>query len=161
MPSHFKIAERQFKILRWTWLSNQEDYYFRWSGWRLANRNFQIMGKPLDHYFSEAIPDNASEYDYTEAYSCNNRTGQGRRFMTTMGGRLGWGIDNMFGDDEKQVKSGDKVAIIFGCSTPIVIRPYGSHFHVLGEAYIHGLMDGEALGLLESGKCEAQDFVFC
>jgi hypothetical protein len=161
MPSNTEIAERQFKKLGWIWLSNQEGYYFRWSRWRLANRNFQIMGKPLDHYFSEAIPDNASEYDYTEAYSCNNRTGQGRRFLTTMDGRLGWGIDNMYGDRKRQLKSGDKIAIIFGCSTPIVIRPAGSNFQVLGEAYIHGLMDEEALEFLESGKCELQDFTFC
>jgi hypothetical protein len=119
------------------------------------------MGKPLDHYFSEAIPDNASEYDYTEAYSCNNRTGQGRRFMTTMNGYLGWGPDNMFCGSETQITSGDKIAIIFGCSAPIVIRPAGSNFQVLGEAYIHGLMDGEALDFLESGECKLQDFTFC
>jgi len=161
MPSNFHIADMQFRRLGWTWLSNQGGYYFRWSRWRLANRNFQLMGKPLDHYFSEAIPDNASEYDYTEAYSCNNRTGQGRRFLTTMDGRLGWGTDNMYGTRENQIESGDKIAIVLGCSTPIVIRPYGSHFRVLGEAYIHGLMDGEALGLLELGECKEQDFIFC
>lgn len=161
MPSKFKAAEKQFKSLGWTWLSKQRGYYFRWSGWRLANGSFKVMGKPLDHYFKEIIPSDASEYDYTEAYSCNNRTGQGRRFMTTMNGYMGWAPDNMYGDDETQVKVGDKIAILFGCSTPIVIRPHESHFQVLGESYVQGLMEGEAMELLNSGQLEAQNFTFC
>ncbi|KAG0647969.1 Heterokaryon incompatibility protein [Hyphodiscus hymeniophilus] len=161
MPSSFKIAEPQFRDLEWAWLSNQRGYYFRWSGWRKANRSFQVMGKPLDHYFSEDIPVGASEYDYTEVYSCNNRTGQGRRFMTTTNGYLGWVLDNMHGNDENQVRSGDLIAIVLGCSTPIAIRPCGGYFQVLGEAYIQGLMDGEALDFLESGQCALRDFTFC
>lgn len=161
LPSKFDIGERQFKKLGWTWLSNQQNYYFRWSEWRLANRSFRIFGTPLDEYFSDTIPEGASEYDYTEAYCCNNRTGHGRRFMTTMNGYLGWAPDNLYDDDDNQVKSGDKIAIIFGCSTPIVIRPLGGYFQVLGEAYIQGLMDGEALALLELGKRQAQYFTFC
>jgi hypothetical protein len=119
------------------------------------------MGKPLDNYFSETIPDGASEYDYTEAYNCADRIIKGRRFMTTTKGYLGWAPDNMYGNDENQVRKGDKVAVLFGCSTPIVIRPYGNYFQVLGEAYVQGIMDGEAVEFLESGQCETRDFVFC
>ena len=161
LPSSFQIAGPQFQNLGWTWLTNQRGYYFRWGGWRCANRSFKVMGKPLDDYFSDTIPKNASEYDFTEVYSCNNRTGQGRRFMTTLNGYLGWVPDNLYDNDESQVRSGDKIAIIFGCSTPIVIRPRGGYFQVLGESYVHGLMDGEALHFLESGQCQARDFTFC
>jgi hypothetical protein len=160
MPSRFEFAESQFRRLGWTWLSNQGGYYFRWSGWRLANRAFKVMGTPLDHYFREAIPDDASEYDYTEAYSCYNRTSSARRFMTTKNGYMGWAPDNMYGTDECQVIPGDKIAIVFGCSTPIVIRPDGASFQVLGEAYIHGIMDGEAMEFLRSGQYQAQDLTF-
>jgi hypothetical protein len=161
LPSRFEIGGRQFRRLGWDWLSNQEGYYFRWGGWRSCNRAFWVMGKPLDHYFREAIPDDASEYDYTEAYNCSNRAGYGRRFMTTRNGYLGWAPDNMYGNDDNQVRPGDKIAIIFGCSTPIVIRPHGAFFQVLGESYIQGIMDGEALGFLESGQREAQNFTLC
>lgn len=161
MPSRFEIGQVQFERLGWTWLSNQQGYYFRWSGWRISNNSFRLMGKPLSHYFKEAIPDDASEFDYTEAYNCNNRTSQGRRFMTTKNGYMGWAPDNMYGNDEDQVQPGDKIAIIFGCSAPIVVRPHGDMFQVLGEAYVHGIMDGEALENLQSGQCESQDFTFC
>ena len=160
MPSEFWKAVPQFRRLGWTWLSNQEGYYFRWSGWRLANSDMTVLGKRLDEYFSEMIPQDANEYDHTEAYSCNNRTGQGRRFITTMNGYIGWGPDNMYDNDQNQVQPGDKIAILFGCSTPIVVRPQGGYFQVLGEAYIHGLMDGEAIAFPETGRHQAQFFTF-
>jgi hypothetical protein len=40
---------------------------------------------------------------------------------------------------------------MFGCSVPIVLREYehengaGSHFEFVGECYVHGMMDGEAM----------------
>ncbi|OWO98772.1 hypothetical protein B2J93_4643 [Marssonina coronariae] len=161
IPSDFRRAESQFKKLGWSWLANQKGYYFRWSRWREVNRGLMVLGRPLESYFNETIPDDASEYDYTEAYSCNNRTAQGRRFIVTTNGYMGWGPDNMYGDDASQLRRGDKIAIIFGCSTPIFIRPCGPFFQVIGEAYIHGIMDGEALSFLKAGHFEARDFVFC
>jgi len=81
--------------------------------------------------------------------------------MTTKHGYLGWAPDNLYDSDEDHAKVGDKIAILFGCSTPIVIRPQGNCFLALGEAYVQGLMDGEALKFLKSGQCEAPDFLFC
>jgi hypothetical protein len=151
----------QFKKLGWIWLSKQERYYFRWAKWRLRNQNFQLMGKPLGQYFQDTIPDDADEYTYTEVYSCFDRTCKGKRLMTTAKGYLGWAPDNMFGDDIDQVMRGDLIAILYGCSTPVAIRPFGDQFQVLGEAYIQGLMEGEALEFLKNGECKERDFVFC
>ena len=33
-----------------------------------------------------------------------------------------------------------------------MVRPYGDYYQVLGEAYVQGLMDGEAITALESGQ---------
>ena len=60
-------------------------------------------------------------------------------------GYLGWAPDNIYGSEEDQTRKGDLIGIIFGCSTPIVIRPHGKLFKVVGEAYVQGLMDGEAM----------------
>jgi hypothetical protein len=161
LPSDFGSAAEQWKKLGWDWLPKQEGYYFRWSGFRVANRDFRVMGKPLDSYFDEIVPEDASEYDYTEVFNCTDRTCKGRRFMTTMKGYLGWVPDNMYGDDQNQVWTGDEIAIIFGCSTPLCIRSMGRYYQVLGEAYVQGLMDGEALRFLEDGTSEVRDFTFC
>lgn len=45
--------------------------------------------------------------------------------MMTANGYLGWARDNINDDDEAQTKRDDLIAIVFGCSTPLVIRPRG------------------------------------
>lgn len=42
-------------------------------------------------------------------------------------------------------KVGDKVYVLLGGEMPFVLRPKDSHFLFRGEAYVHGIMDGEAL----------------
>jgi hypothetical protein len=64
LPSTFGRGQAQFRRLGWKWLSTQKGYYFRWEKWRLANREFCLMGRLLD----DEIPDGASEYDYTEVF---------------------------------------------------------------------------------------------
>lgn len=63
-------------------------------------------------------------------------------------------------DPSKELRVGDKIAIVFGCSTPLVIQPAVDKFEVVGKAYVQGFMDGEALVLIESGACDMQSFIF-
>jgi hypothetical protein len=42
---------------------------------------------------------------------------------------------------------GDVVAVLTGGTMPIVLRPHNGYYTVVGDAYIHGIMDGEALPL--------------
>lgn len=40
----------------------------------------------------------------------------------------------------------DVIAILFGAQTPLILRPIaGDRYHLVGECYIQGIMDGEAL----------------
>jgi hypothetical protein len=67
---------------------------------------------------------------------------KGRVFHTTKTGHMGpSGLD--------QVKKDDKVCVINGCCSPLVIRaaPDNDSHDLIGEAYIHGLMDAEAIGM--------------
>ena len=161
LPSTFTAAGPQFQGLGWDWLASQQHYYFRYREWRKANRHFWIGERMLDDFFTNDIPKNASEYDTTEAYTCFDRTCKKRRLMTTERGYIGWAPDDMYGTDIEQTRHGDLIAILFGCSTPIVVRPKGSHFQVLGEAYVHGMMEGEAMDFLEDGRAQHQTFTFC
>ncbi|KAH8892325.1 hypothetical protein GQ53DRAFT_864260 [Thozetella sp. PMI_491] len=62
-----------------------------------------------------------------------------RRFYRSMAGRYGWAVDG--------TKHGDVVALFYGCSYPFILRPQGSNrYRIIGDCYIHGLMDGEGLG---------------
>ena len=41
---------------------------------------------------------------------------------------------------------GDKICILFGGCVPFVLRETGDgHFKFIGECYVHGIMDGEAM----------------
>ena len=54
------------------------------------------------------------------------------------------------------VRGGDVVAVLLGCGVPLVLRPEGGgagggravghKYRVVGECYVHGLMDGEGVG---------------
>ena len=53
----------------------------------------------------------------------------------------------------ESTRIGDVVAVILGCKTPIILRPVGDkQFRVVGESYVCGMMNGEAiLGPLPTG----------
>ncbi|KAF5601570.1 heterokaryon incompatibility 6 OR allele [Fusarium subglutinans] len=58
------------------------------------------------------------------------------------------------------MRPGDIVCVLFGGRTPYVIRPtaVADEYLFLGPAYVHGLMDGEAIDAWEKGKwTENQD----
>ncbi|KAH6638328.1 hypothetical protein C7974DRAFT_158905 [Boeremia exigua] len=62
-----------------------------------------------------------------------------RRFFITTGGDLGLGPLAM--------QEGDLVVVLFGGTVPFVLRPLGDgqHFRLVGEAYVHAIMGGQAV----------------
>jgi hypothetical protein len=50
-----------------------------------------------------------------------------------------------------KTKEGDMIVILYGCSVPVILRPVhnpmkeAQDYEFIGEAYIHGKMDGEAI----------------
>jgi Heterokaryon incompatibility protein (HET) len=63
---------------------------------------------------------------------CYNRT-----VFTTNSGYIGSG--------HRCLQSGDIVCILYGGAVPFILRPEDDHYLMIGEAYVHGLMDGEAV----------------
>ena len=55
----------------------------------------------------------------------------------------------------------DIIAIIFGCSVPLILRPVSEQngmFEVVGSTFCEGIMQGEVLRLFKEGKVEKQTF---
>ncbi|KAJ0115163.1 hypothetical protein J7T55_001573 [Diaporthe amygdali] len=83
-----------------------------------------------------------------------------RSFIFTESGYMGLGPD--------WCKPGDAVAVMAGGDLPLVLRPVSRRvgdrldgiptFEVIGEAYIHGIMDGEALDIKGRAECDFDDF---
>ena len=72
-----------------------------------------------------------------------------RRLIATRRGYLGLAAH--------AVKPGDFVCLFYGHPFPVVLRRKGTHWLFNGEAYIHGLMDGEAMA---EDMREGKDQVF-
>ncbi|KAH7071941.1 hypothetical protein BKA63DRAFT_60601 [Paraphoma chrysanthemicola] len=60
-----------------------------------------------------------------------------RRFFTTSTGRMGIG--------PRLMQSSDLVVILRGGTTPYILRERNGNYQLLGAAYVHGIMDGEAV----------------
>ncbi|KAK3640645.1 hypothetical protein LTR56_011737 [Elasticomyces elasticus] len=157
-PSTFEAGISQFKALEWHQLANDRPYYWQWSRWRSGNKAFRLGGRPLPSYFTDTIPQASLETHCWEARRQYNRASDHRRFATTTNGRIGWVPDTIAQNQHFQVAKGDLVAIIFGCTTPLLLRPHGASYRVVGEAYFLGLMDGEVQAIIGTGTCNVQTF---
>ena len=65
----------------------------------------------------------------------------GRRLVTNSTGYLGL--------TPAELSEGDIIAVLYGCNSPVVLRPCEDKFYVIGECYVDGVMDGE---LMEAKK---------
>jgi hypothetical protein len=62
----------------------------------------------------------------------------GRAFFTT--------LDGFIGLCPAAARSGDCVCVILGSTAPLLLRPSsGGQYKLVGECYIHGLMQGQGL----------------
>ena len=46
------------------------------------------------------------------------------------------------------VEAGQKLAVLLGCSMPVLLSPCGTHFHMKGDCFVQGWMKGELLDAL-------------
>jgi hypothetical protein len=56
------------------------------------------------------------------------------------------------------VKEGDIVCVLLGYEVPVILRPVGDHYVFLGDCFVYGLMDGEALRDFIEGKVVLKEF---
>ena len=58
--------------------------------------------------------------------------------------------EGLLGLCPKGAEKGDHVCILPGADVPMILRPEGENFRLVGESYVHGMIDGEALHKLEA-----------
>lgn len=76
---------------------------------------------------------------------------QQRNLLFTDGGRIGLG--------PKFTRVGDVVAILYGGRLPFILRPVGRCHQLIGNAYIQGIMDGEAVLAHEASGVPDRSFM--
>jgi hypothetical protein len=78
-----------------------------------------------------------------------------RKMITTSEGHLGLAPE--------EVQEDDVVAILYGCNFPVILRACGHRYTIIGESYIHGIMDGEIVEVWEKGDSnhKEEEFILC
>jgi hypothetical protein len=98
------------------------------------------MGRPDPKVQSMADNDRFAfekEYSYPAIATCRKRS-----FITTTKG--------YFGLAHHGARMGDWVCVLRGVNTPFILRPAkNENYSVIGEAYVHGIMNGEILETLD------------
>jgi hypothetical protein len=168
LPTSESRANELCTTLGWKRMLADIRYYNNFfPPWYRNNASFMIGGKKLKDYFVAEIDKDANEYDYFRTYTSWVRTiiAGGRRLTTTHAGRLGLvpSASCMLPNSVGEARRGDVFAVFPGCSTPILLRPTDEEnvFRVFGEAYLHGAMEGEVLGMVQQGECSIQRIWLC
>jgi hypothetical protein len=52
-----------------------------------------------------------------------------------------------------KIEAGDVVCVLLGGSVPYILRPVDDYYILIGEAYVHGIMDGEVLEAVKRREC--------
>lgn len=105
-----------------------------------------LSQEALNKRFSRLMREDPEElYWYRQEYLARSKeTSQGPTpsIFTTQEQRIGKGLDT--------VRPGDRIAVVFGCRVPVVIRPFRDKFKLVGPCYLSGAMDGELLGEMKT-----------
>jgi hypothetical protein len=123
-----------------------------------CNRHFKLFGRNFWDYFNLSLPIEGfnPRTDTEPALHALRRQFDQlylRVLVTTKNGYLGVA--------PLHVQQGDRVCVLLGCSMPVVLRPRGDGCILIGESYIHGVMDGEAMEWLDAGKCKLETITLC
>jgi len=91
------------------------------------------------HMFLEKFEQPDEMYaDLVEIRDTIKRVCNGRRFATTTTGYMGL--------VPAETELGDIVSVLLGGQVPFILRKRHDHYILVGEAYIHGIMNGESMG---------------
>lgn len=146
-------------------LVQQWDHWQVFERFRQANKKFEIFGHqlrdffiPITEYKSSFFLDTGDgDEDWKNCMAANLRLAAvslvGRKLATTHRGYLAL--------VPEASRAEDVVAVLTNCAFPVVLRAEGNLFRYVGECYVDGLMDGEAVLAASRGECQVQELVLC
>ncbi|CAN9446056.1 unnamed protein product [Alternaria alternata] len=132
----------------------QSSYFQKFDEFRKHNQDFHIGGQSFQSFFPPDHPKGIKPKVLLHHLRLAVLSLEQRALITTESGRLGLA--------PAAVRQGDVVAILFGCSFPLVLRPcFDDMYQVIGECYVHELMDGRMFSQERDGQVPQREFVLC
>lgn len=106
----------------------------------------------------------STDYSPHQSASINTAKEVQLSFMETLRSKMD-GMDRIFvtrgghiGRCKHFARLGDFICLLEGCVLPMILRKVDTHYELIGDAYADGIMQGEAMTLLESGERMLQAF---
>jgi hypothetical protein len=91
-----------------------------------------LLSAVCQKYLQQSAQVQIDQRDFDATMSQWNK---GRQFIVTASGLMGWA--------PLAASKGDNVGLFAGCRVPFVMRAFQEGYKIVGDAYVHGLMDGE------------------
>lgn len=67
----------------------------------------------------------------------------------------------LMGSATRRARPGDRIAVIFGCDMPLVLRPKDDKYEIIGGCFVDGLMNGEVSAAVKRGDLNPKTICFC
>ena len=117
--------------------------------WGLRNHSSTSHGAPL-----AGLQEVGQRSDPEKFWLDMRLVCEGRTFLLTRNGYYGIG--------PYIAKPGDVCCVLFGATVPFILRKADAieHYQLVGEAYLHGLMRGEAVTIYQKDE-QREKFVLC
>jgi hypothetical protein len=87
-----------------------------------------------------------SQFERLATEACHGR----RYFMSA---------EKYIGLGPEVLAKGDLVCVIIGAKTPFLLRPRGDTYQVVGECYLYGFMEGQAIEMAAKASLRPQQFI--
>jgi hypothetical protein len=133
------------------------DHWYNIQLWMKRNADFLICcNRPLKYFLQDNKAPQLSAEQYHQAINRMGKFLWSRRLVTTKQGYIGV--------VPRPVRRGDIVAVLFGCSAPLILRPCRDGYKdmleiIASECYIQGIMDGEIVqGVHDEKKYLVREF---
>ncbi|KAG7423411.1 Heterokaryon incompatibility protein 6, OR allele [Fusarium oxysporum f. sp. raphani] len=98
--------------------------------WLAENRSFKVHGQTIE-YWTKTWSKLPNETDSVQnEHRFFNTIRSRMRLLMTKSGHLGWA--------HPQTRKGDKIAVLFGCSRPVILRAYQAGYRIAGDACLSG-----------------------
>lgn len=137
---------------------DSENVTYDWfDDFQQCNSEFQIAGKSLKHYFptwSEDFREPPTDLAILNEFGIIIVPFLSRMLMTTKKGYVGF--------VPKRSRAGDLVFVLMGSDVPLVLRRCEEGmYRLVGECYVHGIMEGEAMDTFEKGEHVLETVTLC
>ena len=145
-------------------MSSPSEVHATFRDWYSCNRSLKVQGIDLELFSRQTL--GYIEYRKVDFYDHSDWNCFLARFRDTtvkMARRLMATNRGLIGMAPHRAQKGDIVCILFGCSVPVVLRGRSGEeeYEFIGECYVDGFMNGEALAHSHDEESGPVERLFC